>query len=228
MPSLSIEQRVNGMYYGIGDFVTDSDYSDYMFKCVDIIKSSSATAPDLTYAEAGDFFVDGSIVWVAKEYSSTNESWSAFHTYSLKDSVNVPTSSSFSLECVSYTGTTGTEENLIFEQEEYTVASQTTNTFSLVGDGTYYFRKDDVVTAEYAGGAQPYVVVSSTYDENSDLTIVTVSREIDPDITYETLRAVERGTKDGEILWKLLEDTTNIQYPWNGYVVFDHTLEIIE
>ncbi len=228
MPSGNFELRQNTMPYGIGDFVYDPAYPDFMFKCVDIVKSSGFTEPDLSEAEAGDFFVDGNIVWVAKEYSSTYGTWSPSTTYSLKDSVNVSTSSTFSLECVSYTGVTGTNRNLVFEQSEYPVSGQTINTFEIKGDCAFYFKPGDYIAAEYRGGTKYFYVISGTYNDEDNNTIVTVSTEIDLSIQFLRLRAPERGTKDGQILWKLVEDTTNIKYPWNGYVVFNHTLEIIE
>lgn len=227
MPTLDFNTRQNNMQYGIGDYVYDNvNAPDYMFKCVDLIKSSGFTEPDLTYAEIGDFFVDGSIVWVAKEYSSTYPSWNSTTNYSLGTSVNVTTSSDLSLECISYRGSSGTQEDLAFEQTSYDIKAQGSNTFTVDGNMTFYFRAGDVVSALYDEAATSFTVVSSSYE--GDSTVITVSREINPNIEYTTLLAVERGTRDGQILWKLVEDPTNIEYPWNGYVVFDHTLSIID
>lgn len=226
MPKLDFNVRQNNMQYGIGDYVyDDTNAPDYMFKCVDLIKSSGFNEPNLTYAEAGDFFVDGSLVWVAKEYSSTYPSWNATTNYRLGTSVNVTSSSDLSLECISYRGTSGTQEDLAFEQNSYPILAQGSNTFTVAGNMTFYFRTGDIVSALYNEAATSFAVVSSSFDGTN--TIITVSHEIDVNTEYTELLAVERGTRDGQILWKLVEDPTNITYPWNGYVVFDHTLSII-
>ena len=215
------------MQYGIGDFVYDeTNAPNYMFKCVDIIKSSGFNAPDLTFAEVGDFFVDGNIVWVTKEYSSYYPNWNSTTNYRLGSSVNITANSSLSLECVSYTGTSGTDEDLEFEQTAYSVISQTTNTFVVEGNLTFYFRPEDIISATYSSGTKTFAVVSSNY--NGTNTTITVSGEIENYIEYSELITAERGTRDGQILWTLLEDPDNVTYPWNGYVTFDHTLEIIE
>jgi hypothetical protein len=197
-----------------------------MFECVNIIKSSGFTAPDLTYAEAGDFFVDGNIVWVAKEYSGTYSEWSSATNYTLGESVNVPSSTDLSLECISYTGSTSSSEDIDFELSDYDVLSQTTNTFTVAGNKTYYFWPDDIISATHSEGATSFTVSSSVF--NGTNTVITVTQDINPDIEYETLVTVKRGTKDGQILWTVIEDPDNIKYPWNSYVTFDHTLEIIE
>ena len=229
MPTLDFSPRLSNMQYGIGDFVYDDQNApDYMFKCVDVIKSSGFTAPDLTYAEVGQFFVDGAIVWVAKNRIEGSEvsDWEATTNYSLGQSVNVPSNSDLSLECVSYRGATGTSPNLEFEKPYYDVLAQSENTFTVEGNMTFYFRKDDKISATFEGGATSFSVVSSTY--NGANTIITVSRELDPNTTYLNLYTAERGTRDGQILWKLVENPDDITYPWNSYVVFDHTLTIIE
>lgn len=228
MPRVDFSQRQDNVQYGIGDFVYDPNFPDFMFKCVDLLKSCGFTAPDLTYAEVGDFFVDGNIVWVAKNRIEGDEvaNWDAASTYRLGTSVNVPSSSTLSLECVSYTGNSGTVENLVFERDSYDVLEQSSNTFTLEGDLRFYFRPEDVIAATYAEGSTSFRVISSSSNGNS--TVVTVSSQIDPEIEYLQLRTTQRGTKDGQILWSILEDPDNITYPWNSYVTFDHTLEIIE
>ena len=131
-----------------------------------------------------------------------------------------------SLECISYTGTVGTEENLDFELPVYDIVSKTLNTFLVAGNKAFYFRPNDIITATHAGGSTNFVVVNSLY--NGTNTVITVSEGIDTGIDYTQIIAMERGTRDGQILWTLVDDVTNITYPWNGYVVFDHELEIVE
>ena len=212
--------------FGIGDFMQDPRIEKYMFKCVNIIKSSGFYVPDLTYAEAGDFFVDGAIVWVAKEYSSSYDNWAPTTNYTLGDSVNVPTSSDFSLECISYTGATGPETNMDFELPVYNILSQTTSSFVVGGNKTFYFDPNTVFTALHEGGSDSYVVSSSVFDGYN--TTINVVGDLTGDTTYTELVTEYKGTKDGQILWTVIEDPTNVTYPWNSYAVFDHTLEIIE
>lgn len=218
--------------YGIGDFVYSETYPNYMFKCIDIIKNSGFSAPDLTLAEAGDFFVDGGLVWVAKKYNSTYNNWVASTTYTLGDSVNVPSNSELSLECVSYVGETSPDESLTFEQLSYNIETQGTNTFVLDGDCSYYFRTNDVISATYEDRVEKsttFSVLSSSYDSlETKKTTITVDGTIDAGIHYNELYVVSRGTKDGGVMWSIVKDPDNITYPWNGYVTFDHTLEIIE
>ena len=225
MPSTNFTEWKANKQFGIGDFVYDASIKDYMFKCVDLIKSSGFTAPDLTFAELGDFFVDGNIVWVAKEYSETYDNWASTTNYSLGTSVNVGSSTELSLECVSYTGSTGTEADIDFELPEYPIIEQTSNTFVVAGNKTFYFWEDDVISATHDEGATSFVVSNAVYDGTN--TTITVTSDIDENIEYKNLITVERGTRDGQILWKVIEDTNNVTYPWNSYAVFDHTLEII-
>ena len=215
--------------YGIGDYVYDEDFnSDFMLKCVDIIsKTSGANPPSITYAEIGDFITDGSVVWVVKDYSSENATWQPLKTYRLGDSVNLTSLMNYSLECVSYLGTTDPVEDLDFEQKSYEVLSQTTNAFTVSGNKEYYFQEGDVFTAAHAGGYTAFSVVHSVYDRNTSHTVITVNPSIDTDITYTELITTLRGTRDGQILWTLIDDMDNITYDWNSYVTFTHELEVI-
>lgn len=228
MPTLNYDEYKSSWQYGIGDFVYDPTVSDYMFKCVDIVKSSGFTAPDLTYAELGQFIVDGSIVWVVKSRIEGDDigTWSSLKTYSLGQSVNVLSDNSFTLECVSYRGTTDTTTTVTFEKPFYPITAQGNNTFTVDGNMIFYFRKDDTISATYPEGAQSFKVISST--SNGINTIITVGSEIPGTINFENIYAPERGTKDGQILWKIVEDPDNITYPWNSYAVFDHTLTIVD
>ena len=217
--------KVNAQF-GLGDFVYDPTIPNYMFKCVGLIKSSGFEAPDLTFAEIGDFFVDGSVVWVAKEYSETYDSWEDTHNYQLGDSVNVPTSTNLSLECVSFTGSSGTKEKLDFSLREYPILSQGSNYFTVEGNKTFYFVEGDAISALYPEGATNYQVSNSVY--NGENTVITIVGDVDSAIEYQSLIAPERGVQDGNILWTVIDDVSNITYPWNSYTTFDYTLEIIE
>lgn len=227
MPTENFEIRQDNTQYGIGDYVYDDvNAPNYMFKCVDLMKNSGFVEPNITYAKEGEFFVDGSIIWVVCARSDTYPLWSSSTTYRLGDKINVTNNASYSLECISYAGTAGTDEDLNFELPIYDIVSFGSNFFNVAGNKTFYFRKGDIIMATYPEGASNFAVVSSVYDGTN--TIVTVSSLLDSGILYDKLYTKERGTRDGQILWTLVEDPTNITYPWNSYVVFDHELQIID
>ena len=236
MSSLVISKRQPSTQYGIGDFMYLDQYPNYMFKCVDIVRQSGNVAPDTTGLELGEFVVDGGIVWVVKDQISDADVWESLHQYQLGDTVN--SRGNYSLECISYTGTTGAAENLTFEQYEYPIESITGDrkAFVVSGDQEFYFKPDDVVRAKYSGGYTSFVVVSSvyTYDDEGGSTTITVKRSqgendlIDTTKNYKSLYTVERGTRDGGVLWSLVSNINQVEYNWNSFVTFRHTLKIVE
>ena len=242
MPSMSISLRSPSAQYGIGDYMYLQTYPEYMFKCVDIVRTSGGTEPDTTGRSIGDFIVDGGIVWVIKDYVNDDNTgtWSSMTQYQLGQTVNAK--GDYSLECVSYTGSTGTVEDLPFEQYEYPVAYQDSENgrFYVEGDVTYYFRKGDTIEATYAGGVTTFVVDATVYPvvkEGTDCTEIRVKRYqdgaeteevIDPSKQYTKLEVARRGTVDGNIQWTLIDDVDEITYDWNSFVTFTHTLEILE
>ena len=246
MPALSISLRSPSTQYGIGDYMYLKQYPDYMFKCVDIVRISGGTEPDTTGYELGDFIVDGGIVWVVKDYINDDNTgtWSSLTRYQLGQTVNAK--GDYSLECVSYTGSTDAKENLSFEQYLYDIVDQDSENakFFVEGDVTYYFRNGDPIEATYAGGITTFAVngvvfpvVHNIGGESVECTEIRVTRYqdgaetesiIDPTKHYTTLEAPQRGTKDGTIQWTLIKDTDSITYDWNSYVTFTHSLEILE
>ena len=232
----NLSKRQPSGQYGIGDFMYLDIYPDYMFKCIDIVKTSGGTSPDVTGLKLGNFVADGGIVWVVTDRISDAAAWSSFTQFRIGDIVNA-TGDDFSLQCVSYTGYTGTEENAVFESYEYPIVSinYETASFRLDGNQTFYFKSGDIIKAEYSGGYTNFVVVSTNYNISENLTSVKVARYqdgtgsiIDATKDYSILFAVERGTRDGGVLWTLVEDIEKISYDWNSYVTFSHTLEIVE
>ena len=242
MPELSISMRSPSTQYGIGDYMYLKQYPNYMFKCVDIVRTSGGTAPDTTGHALGDFIVDGGIVWVVKDYvnDDNTEAWSSLTQYQLGQTVN--SRGEYSLECVSYTGSTGTEEDIQFEQYSYPVVGQDeeNSRFYVEGDLTYYFRKGDAIEGSYSGGTTTFAVTASAYLTSGDRvgqTEIRVTRfqdgaetevAIDPSKTYIKLEAPMRGTVDGNVQWTLIKDVEKIKYDWNSFVTFTHTLEIVE
>lgn len=244
MPSSVISRRTSSTQYGIGDYMYLTQYPNYMFKCVDIVRNSGGEAPDTTGHEIGDFIVDGGIVWVVKEYINDDNTgtWSSLTQYQLGQTVN--SKGTYSLECVSYTGSTGTDENLNFELYKYDIVHTDTmkSTFYVKGDYTNYFRAGDPIEAKYSEGFTTFAVVSSSYPEAVEVegvstacTAISVTRYqdggepiIDPLKTYTELTVQQRGTVDGSIQWTLVNDMDKVDYEWNSYVTFTHSLEIME
>ena len=232
----NISKRQPSGQYGIGDFMYVDILPDYMFKCIDIVKTSGGISPDTTGLKLGEFLVDGGVVWVVTDRISDAPNWVSFSQYRIGDTVNA-IGDSFSLQCISYTGYTGTSDSITFESYEYPVVSigYSSNSFRLQGNQTFYFKSGDIIKAEYSGGYTYFVVASSSYNIGENLTLVKVQRYqdgtgevIDSSKDYRTLLAVERGTRDGGVLWTLVDNIEKIEYDWNSYVTFSHTLEILE
>ena len=232
MPDDCYYERQDSTQYGIGDYVFDPNLPGYMFKCVDLIKSSGYEEPDISLLELGEFVTDGSLVWVTKERSETYSNWQSTYNYRLGDSVNVGSSSEMSLECVSYTGTVDSEEDVSFEQTEYVISQVDVagSIFIVDGNKSYYFRPDDLIQVKVQGKEdyEIFTVKSVVYFAANGKTHITVRQTLSDGEKYLSVRTKERGTRDGQILWNLIDNVDEITYPWNGYVVFDHVLNILD
>ena len=248
VPATSISQRYPSSSYGIGDYMYLQQYPDYMFKCVDLARISGGTAPDTTGHDIGDFIVDGGIVWVVKEYINDDNTgtWSSLTQYQLGQTIN--SIGNYSLECVSYTGSTSSTEteNINFEQTRYGVVSQDSETSSFYVEGNVgdYFKKDDVIYGIYYRGSTEFrttfavnATVYPVYNDEVACTQIVVTRfqdgaetevAIEDDKVYKELEVSRKGTFDGEIQWTLIEDVNEITYDWNSYVTFNHELKILE
>ena len=230
MPKSIYSERTVNKQYGIGDYMHRDEFPNYMFKCIDLVKTSGGTAPDTTNSELGDFIVDNGIVWVVREKlnDSLTKTWSSLTSYRLGEVVN--TTGDYSLECVSYTGNTNSDENLEFEQSEYKLeyptgeSYDTEKYFYVEGNKMWYFNKGDTIEAQDSQGYTKFIVKSCGLQ--GDYTVI----EPETSITrkYENLFASPRGTQDEGILWTLVDDINNVSYDWNSYVTFTHNLTILE
>jgi len=216
------EWKVSNKYH-IGDYVYSSNYPNYMFKCVDLIKSSGTSVPDISSTDVGDFIADGNIIWVCKTYNDTYSDRTDSTNYRLSDSVNIGT---LSFECVGYIGVSGAATPN-FEQTSYTINSFTSTGFNILGDKTAYFKQNDVIKAVSSNNTYTFSVKSSSYNQSTQITTVIVNQSVSLDYEYSTLIPTLRGTQDGEILWELVDDITNIVYSWNVYNTFSYTLATI-
>lgn len=233
MNSIDISAWSANASFGIGDYVYDEDFPNYMFKAIDLAKSSGYGTPNLADAQKGDFILDGSLVWVTKDYSDTYKQWESLTNYRLGSSVSVQGNSDFSLELVSYTGTTGTGE-VDFETPFYKVHSTLSTgseiAFTVNGNKTFYFRANEVMYASCEDEYKTFTIVRSFYSRSTGLTTIVTKQSWNEYSTmeFENLYVTSRGTRDGQILWSLIDDTNNITYDWNEYVTFSHTLDIID
>lgn len=240
---LSLIRWEPGKQFGIGDFMYLPNESNFMFKCVDIVRNSGSTMPDTTSREIGDFIVDGGLVWVVKDKNVEAPTWTSLSQYQLGQTVNG--AGSYSLECISYTGATGPTDEVTFEPTSFPVIGQDSanNIFYVAGDQTRYFQKDDSITAAYATGYTTFKVLGSIYNDSLDRTFITVNDFVTTDSTasvipideitnepieYLELFTVRRGTLDGNIQWSIVEDPSKIKYNWNSYVTFTPNIKILE
>ena len=227
MPTNLVSVWSANAQYGIGEYVVTETYPNFMFKCVDLIKSTGSTTPDLTLALPGQFIIDGGIVWVVKTYSSDAPMWSSYSQVRLGETRNTVTSNAtLSLECISYTGTVSTLPNIEFEQTDYDILSATSTTFEVEGNKTYYFRAGDIITAANREGTTTFAVTRSSYDIATNKTTITTQQYIDVNLEYTKLYTEERGTRDGQILWRVITDTNTIKYDWNVYTTFTYDLDV--
>ena len=218
--------------YAVGEWVYPSGNDKYMMKCVDLVKQSGGSAPTITYAEKGDFIVDGGIVWVVRDYAEGSEiqQWAATTNYRLGDRVNIVTSSgNYTLQCVSYTGTVSSSSNIVFEKESYSllVSETTQSSFTLEGNQTSFFMKGDSIKAISSVVTTTFTISAVNYNSSTDRTIINVTPNINLGNGYTTLETETGGTRDGQILWSLIDDIEDVEYDWNAYVTFTHELTII-
>lgn len=226
MSSADLSEWQRNFNYGIGEYVYTNQFPNFMFKCVDIIKSSGYKSPDLAFVSEKDIITDGGLVWVVKSYMDA-PNWSAYTNYSLGDTVNILGNTKYSLECISYTGTTGTVEDLEFELPQYPIVGNTMSSLTVEGDKTFYFRAGDIISVAYDQGYVNMSVTESIYESNVDYTIITVGKTLNPNIDYTYILTEARGTRDGQILWKLVDNIHEIKYNWNNYVTFSFDVDVI-
>ena len=209
--------------HALGDFVVSEHYPDYMFKCIDIKKYSATTPPDVTVVTQGDFVIDGSIVWVCKTTNVTVPDRQNSHLYRLGDSVNI---GGATFECVSYVGYTASTLPQ-FEILDYDIVSVTEKSLTIAGDVRDFFFANDKIKITTDIFNYTYLVTKTSYDAETNSTIISVAQNLDLSRRYIKVTPVHRGTSDGEIFWDIITDTKELQqvvYPWNTYNVFTYHL----
>ena len=192
--------------YVIGEYVFDDSYPNFMFKVVDLIKSSGATTSlDVNTLEIGDFIADGELIWVCKEYSSYYPPRMASTNYRIGTSCNIGTKS---FEVVSYIGKTG-YIGPTFEKAYYDVVDFVTpkvvidfklgegGYFQLSGDQRQYFEiGSPIVATTDRGATQTFTVYSTYYTDVTDKTSIYLKEEID---TFNTKISSYASDNSGSI-----------------------------
>lgn len=174
--------------YGIGDYVYTDTYPNFMFKCVDLLKSSGTTNIDSTTIEKGDFIMDGELIWVCKEYNSSYPNRYAATQYRLGTSCNIGTKS---FEVISYAGRTG-YISPSFEKAYYPIIGEvlpqivldfTLNEngyFQVAGNQVQLFDAASTITAVTdKGKTGTFTVLNRIYNEATDRTNIYIEGTID-------------------------------------------------
>lgn len=212
-------------YYKLGSFVYSSSYPNYMFKAVDLVKQTNSTIPDFTLASEGDYIEDGEIVWVAKTLNSSDTARQNSTSYRLGESMKT---GNYSFECIGYKGLTSNVPNsqpITFELPSYTISSAGTDYFEIDGNYSSFFAVNDVIRVYISNSSfYSFSVSSVSYINSQAKTRVNVNQTVDLVPTYLTLVKSYVGTKDGEILWYIVDDPTNIEYEWDSYNVTTYDL----
>jgi len=182
-----IKEHKTGTQYGIGDYVYVPSFPHFMFKCIDLLKSSGSSSIDTTTTEKGDFIIDGELVWVCKEYNASYPTRLTAYPYRMGASANI---GSKSFEVIGYVGKTG-YTNPEFEKVDYDIVNWVVpkpivdftlspyGYFELEGDQTEYYRVGSQVLAykdkDTEETAQPFTVLSRSTDNDTTKVYVTTS-----------------------------------------------------
>jgi hypothetical protein len=204
----------------VSQFRKSANYPYYMFKCVDLVKYSGTSTPSVTNISVGDFLFDNKIVWVCITYNISFSAWEVSTPYRLGDCVNIGT---LSFQCISYTGNSGISQP-IFEIDKYPIVSTSTSSFTVSGDYTAYFKAEDIIKASTSENTFTFSVKNSEYNGVANQTIINVNQIVDITKTYNTLQGARKGTQDGELVWQIEDNITEVTYNWNVYNIFSYTL----
>ena len=220
---LSITEWHASKEYKTGDFVYSTSHPNFMFKCIDLKKLSASTQPSFTNTVIGDFVYDGELIWVCKILTNINPIRANSTNYKIGESVRL-SGGNYSYECIGYRGKTSSSV-VIFELPEYNILSQSTNYFVIDGDYTDFFKATDTLRLYRDGGIDSYSVNAVEYISGNNTTKITTNQTL-LSYTYTKVRKQNIGTIDGEIVWEIVPDDTNVTYNWNSYNNFNYNLTI--
>jgi hypothetical protein len=99
-----------------------------------------------------------------------------------------------------------------------TLKSKYNNSFVINGNVSDFFLEDNLIKAKTDEGSEmTFVVDNAFYQGSFGQTFVSAKQEISSTTNYTKLAPAWKGTEDGEILWKIIENPTVVQYDWNTY-----------
>lgn len=106
--------------YKIGDWVYSENIPNYMFKCVDIVRTTGDQEPDTSLTEVGDKIIDGTLVLIcigdSMSYYQTREN---AKSYPIGSKLNIGYNA---FQYVGQVGKTGSSESLEFNDNELPLA----------------------------------------------------------------------------------------------------------
>ena len=106
----------------LGEFVYSESIPQYMFKAVDIIKTTSINELDVTGVEVGDYIQDDDMTLLCITYNSSYADRISNHNYRRGDKFNY---GGLSFEYVGIAGKTGSADTLTFNDAEYSLLALT-------------------------------------------------------------------------------------------------------
>lgn len=104
--------------FKLGEFVYSDSIPQYMFRVVDILRTSGVGGPNITGVEVGDYVEDNNMTLLCITYNAAYEDRVNSHQYRLGDKFNY---GGLSFEYVGMTGKTSTDEALTFNDAEYSL-----------------------------------------------------------------------------------------------------------
>ena len=187
--------------YMIGDYVYSEAIPKYMFKCVDIVKYTAETEPDVTLVQEGDFIEDGDLLLVCIPYNSSYPKRDNNQQHSFGDKYNI---GSLSFQYVGQVGYTSSDDTMTFTDSLYSLfvfpeedkPSETGNIYIDDEDVADTLNVGDVLrvsTVEYEETSW-YEAEASTLDMNSVLNAKVKEYEETEDVSEDT--TISSGTPE--------------------------------
>ena len=102
--------------FKVGDYVYSDSIPQYMFKCVDVLRTTAVETPSVVGVEVGDYINDASMVLLCINYNASYPARLGNAYYRLGDKFNL---GGLSFEYVGTTGYTSSDEVLTFNDAKY-------------------------------------------------------------------------------------------------------------
>lgn len=102
--------------FKLGDFVYSDSIPQYMFRAVDVLRTSGVEGPNIIGVEVGDYVEDNNMILLCITYNDAYADRLNSSQYRLGDKFNY---GGLSFEYVGMSGKTGTDETLTFNDADY-------------------------------------------------------------------------------------------------------------